>query len=62
MNNALIKVLDSSYERGFQQRQEALLLLDEQVPTSTLETLISNAADKADTAASPSLPDREPDR
>ena len=62
MSSALSKVLDSSYDRGFQQRKDALLSLDEQAPTSALETLISEAEDKADTKVSASLPDRAPDR
>lgn len=62
MSSALSTVLNNSYDRGFRQRQQALAEYDSQGASATLESLISAAGDRADTAVSASFPDREPDR
>ena len=62
ISQALIKVLNSSYDRGFQQREQALMSMEEDMPCSALETLISNAEDKSDMVAFTAHPDRAPDR
>lgn len=61
MENALTEILDKAYERGYKQRQQVLLEIEEDTECRSLNALINEAHAKTPTMPSSEPPDRSPE-